>query len=627
MQQDNNSQEATKDKTNKLLIIIVATILSFHLFFSQDKQTEDLSNNTINYTQFLDKVKSNKIQKVTLTENRFGPKTIVAEDYDKSKFLVKAPNDANLVSTLVDHNVSVEATPEPTPNFLTQLFLSLLPTILFLGVFFLIMKRLQGGKNGGIFSFNKSKATLIAPEQIEQGFDDVIGCDSAKFEMEEMVDILKNPEKYENLGGSIPKGVLLTGHSGTGKTMLAKALAKESGVPFFATSGSSFVEMIVGVGAGRVRSMFEEAKKHAPCIIFIDEIDALGKRNSGQNFSNDEKEQTLNQLLVELDGIASAKGIILVGATNRPEMLDPALLRPGRIDRQIRVELPDINGRWKILQLYAKKRPIGEDVNLRKIAYGTPGFSGADLANLMNEASLLAARKNQKVISHQDLENAKDKIMLGLERPDLVMTENDKKDTAYHETGHAIVAKVVKHSFPLHKVSIMPRGRALGVTIQIPEKEPLTYKKEQLIDQICIIMGGRAAEEVFCNTLTNGAADDISKATDIAQNMVMRWGMSELGPIAVGKQGGSEFNGAGYIDFRGTSPELINKAETLVQELLNSQYQRAKEILIQHREECETMTALLMLKEVISGEEAEAIMKKEITLKDIAPQLPVSISA
>lgn len=612
MQLDNNNanHSNTKQRNIRFIVFCFLIILFYNLFNSY--RTDNIDNiNKINYTQFLDKVKSNQISNVILKENRFGSKTIVAKSIKDEQFAVQAPQDSSLVSTLISHNVNVEATYDPPPGLFYQLFMSLLPTFLFLGIFFLILKNIHGGKsgpNGGIFSFNKNKATLILPEQINESFSDVVGCDSAKADMQELVDILKNPTKYDEIGGKIPKGVLLTGHSGTGKTMLAKALAKESGVPFYATSGSEFVEMIVGVGAGRVRSMFAMAKEHAPCIIFIDEIDALGKRGSNSNFSHDEKEQTLNQMLVEMDGISSNAGIIVVGATNRPEMLDPALLRPGRIDRQIRVELPDIKGRKALLEIYAKKRPLAEDVNLNYIAAGTPGFSGADLANLINEAALFAVRENRKTITQKNLENAKDRIMLGAERPDLSMTEEDKRDTAFHEAGHAIVAMVVPNSDPVHKVTIVPRGKALGVTMQIPETEKFTHKKEYLIDKICILMGGRAAEEVFCNTLTSGAQNDIQVATHIAKNMVMQLGMSDLGPISIGNIRGSEFNNGSYLDLSGSSPALLQKAETIIQDLLQEQYLRAKNILLQYRKQVETMTELLMKNETIGNDEIKSIM-------------------
>lgn len=473
-----------------------------------------------------------------------------------------------------------------------------------------MMKSSSGGR--GLFSFNKSKAQLIDPDKLETTFDDVVGCDEAKKEVQEFVDFFSNPEKFQQLGGRIPKGLLLTGPAGTGKTLLAKALAKQSKVPFYAVSGSEFVEMFVGVGASRVRDMFEIAKKAAPCVLFIDEIDAIGGKRSQGSFGNggsDEREQTLNQILVEMDGMDTQSNIILVGATNRPEILDPALLRPGRFDRQVMVSLPDVIGRETIVKthLNLKKVPISIGVDLHKIARGTPGFSGAELANLVNESAIFAARRNSKFVEQIDLENAKDKIMMGPERPSLAMSDEDKRDTAYHEAGHTIVAKLLKDSDPVYKVTIIPRGRALGLTQQLPDKDRFSYKKEYLADRLAILMGGRAAEDIFCNTLTTGASNDIAVATSTARSMVMEWGMSSLGPIGFGSREQS-FLGGGSLRANNLSENTMQKVDFEVEKLLNNAADIAHRLLSENKNKVEAMTDALMEVETLDDWQIENIM-------------------
>ena len=482
--------------------------------------------------------------------------------------------------------------------------------LLFIGIWIYFMKKMSGGGKG-LFSFNKNKAKLIDPANIKETFEDVVGCDEAKYEVKEFVEFLKNPGKFSKLGGNTPRGVLFSGPSGTGKTLLAKALAKESGVPFFAISGSDFVEVFVGVGASRVRDMFQMAKKAAPCVLFIDEIDAIGGKRGGSSMGggHDEREQTLNQILVELDGMEENKGVILVAATNRPETLDPALMRPGRIDRQIIVGLPDVYGREQILKNHSKNTPVSTNVDLKKIARGTPGFSGAELKNLINEAAIFAARREKKFVEQQDLEDAKDKIMIGVERPSFAMTEQDKIETAYHESGHAVVAKLLENSDPIYKVTIIPRGKALGVTIQLPEKDRYSYKQEYLKDRIAILMGGRAAEEIFCNTFTSGASNDIAVATSTARSMIMKLGMSELGPIAFGEEGSSNYLTQGSINTALLAQKTLEQVDSEVQKLIQGQYNLAHKLLSQNHKKVEEMTAALIEAETLEDWQVENIMQ------------------
>jgi cell division protease FtsH len=562
-------------------------------------------------SHFIQDVKSGNVKAATIVESGRNPLQVQVQNKDDTKYSFFALHDSGMriVDTLTENKVKYMTKPEEGPSFLESFFFSWGPTIFFLVAWIFLMKKMGQGGKGGVFGFGQSKAKLMNPDEISVTFADVVGCDESKLEIEEFTEFLKNPDKFAKLGGKTPRGVLLTGPAGTGKTMLAKALAKESGVPFFTLSGSDFVEMFVGVGASRVRDMFEKAKKYAPCVIFIDEIDAIGGKRGGIGGGNDEREQTLNQLLVELDGMDSNKGIILVGATNRPETLDKALLRPGRIDRQIIVGLPDVLGRQEILKIHSKGVPLSVNVELNKIARGTPGFSGAELANLINEAALFAARRGKKFVEQSDLEDAKDKIMMGVERPSLSMTEKAKRETAYHESGHAVVARLVKNADPVYKVTIIPRGRTLGVTMQLPEQDRWSHDKEFLTNKIAILMGGRAAEEVFCNTLTNGASNDISVATDIANNMVTQWGMSDLGPVAFGSRS-SSFLGSSGLDTSGLSQNTLHEVNIVVRDLINNQYKRAKQLLEDNKDIVEAMTESLMEVETIDDWQIENLIQR-----------------
>ncbi len=593
------------------MIILTLNIINYLNVQKKEIKIKD------DYTAFIKEVDSQKIESVNMTDVPLGPKILKVKPLDGEEYTILAPQDAKISDSLIKNNVKLTVNEVEGPSFLSQFLLSWGPMLFLVAVWIFVMKRMQGGGGkGGLFSVNKSKAQLIDPDKIEFDFSKIVGCDEAKLEIAEFVEFLKTPEKFTKLGGRTPKGILLTGPSGTGKTALAKALAKESGVPFFSTSGSEFVEMFVGVGASRVRDMFENAKKMSPCVIFIDEIDAVGgKRNTGSygQGGTDEREQTLNQLLVELDGMLDgmegSKGIIVVAATNRPEILDPALLRPGRFDRQVVVQLPDVKGRLALLKIYSKNVPIAANVNLEKIAKGTPGFSGAEISNLINEAALFAGRRGKEFVDQKELDDAKDKILMGVERPSLSMTEEDKRDTAYHESGHAIVAKFSKNADPVSKVTIIPRGRALGVTVQLPEKDRFSHKKEYLLDRIAILMGGRAAEEIFCNTLTTGASNDIQVATSNARGMIMKWGMSSLGPIAFGQEHGGGFLGGGQMNTSGLSEQTLREVDTEVSRLLNEQYEVAKNILLTHRDKVEAMTAALMEVETLDDWQVENICK------------------
>lgn len=632
-----NIDKNKNSKFLKMALLCIVTGLLFHsiyLNFFKDTTKVKISEN---YSQIFEDLKANKIAKVSMLEKVSGVRdiSVTMKDGSGENYLVTGPRDNKLVESLVAQNIPFFAKPEPEPTFFEKFLLSWGPTILFIAVWVWFMRSMvKGGGNGkGLFSFGKSKAQLIDPDKINVTFKDVVGCDEAKLEVQEFVDFLSNPQKYNQLGGRTPRGLLLTGPAGTGKTLLAKALAKESKVPFYAISGSDFVEMFVGVGASRVRDMFEIAKKAAPCVLFIDEIDAIGgKRNQG-SFGNggagDEREQTLNQILVEMDGMDSNSHIILVGATNRPEVLDPALLRPGRFDRQVVVTLPDVIGRETMLKthLNLKNVPLEIDTDLARIARGTPGFSGAEIANLVNEAAIFAARRDSKFVAQRDLEMAKDKIMMGPERPSLAMTEEDKRETAYHEAGHAVIAYVLPESDPVYKVTIIPRGRALGLTQQLPEKDRFSYKREYLRNRITILMGGRAAESIFCKTLTTGASNDIAVATSTARSMVMEWGMTDLGPIAYGSREQS-FLGNGGVRANGISETTLLKVDEKVEQILNEEAQRAMDILEENRSRVEAMTNALMEIETLDDWQIANIMadrpyndeKGQIEFKALADQ-------
>jgi cell division protease FtsH len=563
-----------------------------------------VATGAVEYSQFIEEVKAGRISKVVM-EGR----TLKATTSEGKRITSYAPPDLWLVSDLLKNGVKIEAKPEEEPSFLMNLFVSWFPMLLLIGVWVFFMRQMQGGGKGGAFSFGKSRARMTDEAQNVVTFADVAGCDEAKEEVQEIVDFLRDPSKFQKLGGRIPKGVLMVGNPGTGKTLLAKAIAGEAKVPFFSISGSDFVEMFVGVGAARVRDMFENAKKHAPCIVFIDEIDAVGRhRGAGLGGGNDEREQTLNQLLVEMDGFEGHTGIIVIAATNRPDILDPALLRPGRFDRQVVVPLPDIRGREEILKVHMRKVPIAGDVKADVIARGTPGFSGADLANLVNEAALFAARRNKRLVDMDDFEMAKDKIMMGAERRSMVMTEDEKMNTAYHESGHAVVAKLVPKSDPVHKVTIIPRGRALGLTMQLPEQDRYAYDREYLMSRIAVLFGGRIAEELFMNQMTTGASNDFERATAMARDMVTRYGMSDLGVMVYGENEGEVFLGRSVTQHKNVSEATMQKVDAEIRRIIDQQYALARKLLEENRDKVEAMTKALLEWETIDADQIDDIM-------------------
>ncbi len=581
------------------LVIGLVLMTVFNQFNSRQVAT-----GAIEYSQFIEEVTAGRISKVVM-EGR----TLKATTTEGKRITAYAPPDLWLVSDLLKSGVKIEARPEEEPSFLMNLFVSWFPMLLLIGVWVFFMRQMQGGGKGGAFSFGKSKARMTDEAQNTITFVDVAGCDEAKEEVQEIVDFLRDPSKFQKLGGRIPKGVLMVGSPGTGKTLLAKAIAGEAKVPFFSISGSDFVEMFVGVGAARVRDMFENAKKHAPCIIFIDEIDAVGRhRGAGLGGGNDEREQTLNQLLVEMDGFEGHSGIIVIAATNRPDILDPALLRPGRFDRQVVVPLPDIRGREEILKVHMRKVPIAGDIKADVIARGTPGFSGADLANLVNEAALFAARRNKRLVDMDDFEMAKDKIMMGAERRSMVMTEDEKMNTAYHESGHAVVAKLVPKSDPVHKVTIIPRGRALGLTMQLPEQDRYAYDRQYLMSRIAVLFGGRIAEELFMNQMTTGASNDFERATAMARDMVTRYGMSDLGVMVYGENEGEVFLGRSVTQHKNVSEATMQKVDAEIRRIIDEQYALARKLLEENRDKVEAMTKALLEWETIDADQIDDIM-------------------
>lgn len=515
-----------------------------------------------------------------------------------------------MVEDLRKAGVQVYGQPDEEQSFLASIFISWFPMLILIGVWIFFMRQMQGGGKGGAFSFGKSKARMLDSSNNNVTFADVAGCDEAKEEVTEIVDYLKDPSRYQRLGGRIPRGVLLVGSPGTGKTLLAKAIAGEAKVPFFTISGSDFVEMFVGVGAARVRDMFENAKKNSPCIIFIDEIDAVGRqRGAGLGGGNDEREQTLNQMLVEMDGFDTNSSVIVIAATNRPDVLDPALLRPGRFDRQVVVPLPDIRGREQILKVHMRKIPVGADVDESILARGTPGFSGADLANLVNEAALFAARRNGRVVAMEDFERAKDKIMMGAERKAMVMSEDEKRNTAYHESGHALVARLMPKSDPVHKVTIIPRGRALGLTMQLPAEDHYSYDKQYLLSRIAILFGGRIAEEVFMHQMTTGASNDFERATQMARDMVVRYGMSDvMGPMVYGENENEVFLGRSVTQSKHISESTMEKVDAEVRRIIDEQYAIARKLIETHQEEMHKMAHALLEWETIDAEQIDDIM-------------------
>ena len=594
---------------NKMMSRIAVWVLIAFVLFTVFRQfdtstTESLPTDQISYTQFMQDAKSGKISRVDVQGRQLTvtPKT-------GQKYSITSPGDLWMVDDLRKNDVQVFGKPEEEPSFLQTLLVSWFPMLLLIGVWVFFMRQMQGGK-GGAFSFGKSKARMLDDTTNKVRFADVAGCDEAKEEVQEVVEFLRDPTKFQRLGGHIPRGILLVGSPGTGKTLLAKAIAGEAGVPFFSISGSDFVEMFVGVGAARVRDMFENAKKNAPCIIFIDEIDAVGRqRGAGLGGGNDEREQTLNQMLVEMDGFETGTNVIVIAATNRPDVLDPALMRPGRFDRQVVVPLPDIRGREQILGVHMKKVPVGADIKPDVIARGTPGFSGADLANLVNEAALFAARRNARVVEMIDFEKAKDKIMMGAERKSMVMTEDERRNTAYHESGHALVAKLLPKSDPVHKVTIIPRGRALGVTMQLPEEDRYAYDKQYMLTRVAILFGGRIAEEIFMHQMTTGASNDFERATQMVRDMVTRYGMSErMGVMVYAENEGEVFLGRSVTKTTHISEKTMQEIDAEIRRILEEQYARARKLIEDNRDKMEAMAQALLKWETIDAEQIDDIM-------------------
>ncbi len=592
-------------KIARLALWAVFVIALFTLF--RQFETTDKAADTVSYTQFMQDAKDGKVRKVEIQGH-----TITVTPASGPVYTITSPGDIWMVEELRKTGVPVFGKAEEEPSFLVSIFVSWFPMLLLIGVWIFFIRNMQsGGGSGGAFSFGKSKAKMLSEESNKVRFKDVAGCDEAKAEVQEIVDFLRDPNRFQRLGGRIPRGVLLVGSPGTGKTLLAKAIAGEASVPFFTISGSDFVEMFVGVGAARVRDMFENAKKNAPCIIFVDEIDAVGRhRGAGVGGGNDEREQTLNQMLVEMDGFDTGATVIVIAATNRPDVLDPALLRPGRFDRQVVVPLPDIRGREQILNVHMRKIPVGTDIDANVIARGTPGFSGADLANLVNEAALFAARRNARVVEMRDFENAKDKIMMGAERRAMVMSEEERRNTAYHESGHAVVARLMPKSDPVHKVTIIPRGRALGVTMQLPQEDQYAYDRQYILSRIAILFGGRIAEELFMNQMTTGASNDFERATQLARDMVTRFGMSDRLGVMVYAESESSGGFLGASSVRRTiSEETQREVDAEVRRILEEQYAVARKILEDNRDKMHRMAKALLEWETIDAEQIDDIMQ------------------
>ena len=591
-------------KNLAIWVVIGAVLLTLFNQFN----TYQPSSATMEYSKFMDEAKNGRIASVVIET----PHVLKAMTKESRPITVYTPGflDFWMVGDLMKYGISVKAAEPKDESFLTSVFVSWFPMLLLIGVWIFFMRQMQGGGKGGAFSFGKSKARMIDESANSISFADVAGCDEAKEEVAELVEFLRDPAKFQKLGGRIPKGVLMVGSPGTGKTLLAKAIAGEAKVPFFSISGSDFVEMFVGVGAARVRDMFEQAKKHAPCIVFIDEIDAVGRqRGAGLGGGNDEREQTLNQLLVEMDGFEGQTGVIVIAATNRPDVLDPALLRPGRFDRQVVVALPDIRGREQILKVHMRKVPIAPDVDAQVLARGTPGFAGADLANLVNEAALFAARANKRLVDMDDFERAKDKIMMGAERRSVVMPEEERRNTAYHESGHAVVARMLDRTDPVHKVTIIPRGRALGVTMQLPTEDRYSQDRERLLQTISVMFGGRIAEEIFMGQMTTGASNDFQRATDLARRMVTQWGMSDtLGPMVYGEEEGEIFLGRQVTTHRNVSEATMQKVDAEIRRIVDQQYTLARKILEENRDKVEVMTAALLEWETIDADQIDDIV-------------------
>ena len=599
-----------------LWLVIGLTMMSLFNMFSAPMSKAD----KMAYSTFIEKVDKGMVESATIKD-----KQVIGQYRDKSgdlrNFDVNVPNDPSMTQRLLENHVVVNVKEADEVPFLLSVLISWFPMLLLIAVWVFFMRQMQGGGKGGAMGFGKSKAKLLNENTARVTFEDVAGCDEAKQEVTEVIEFLRDPSKFTRLGGKIPKGVLLVGPPGTGKTLLARAIAGEAEVPFYSISGSDFVEMFVGVGASRVRDMFEQAKKHAPCIIFVDEIDAMGRhRGAGIGGGNDEREQTLNQMLVEMDGFESNEGVILVAATNRPDVLDPALLRPGRFDRQVTVPRPDLLGRDQILKVHMRKVPLASDVNTKELARGTPGFSGADLANLVNEAALNAARFDRDKVGRADFETAKDKVMMGTERRSMLISDDQKETTAYHEAGHTLVAKFLKNADPVHKVSIIPRGQALGITMQMPAEDRFNHDKEYLRDQISIMMGGRLGEELVLGQMTTGASNDFERATQLARNMVTQWGMSdEMGPMVYGEREHEPFLGREITRQTNISEETARKIDIVVRQLIEDNYGRAKNILIEHMDQLHLLAKALIKYETLDTTDIDRVMegKEPLLIKEL----------
>jgi len=589
----------------KNLVIWLVIGLVLMTVFNQFN-TRQTAQAPMDYSQFYEEVKAGRIAEVVIEGRSLKAKTTEGKTVTSY-----SPGDIWLISDLLKYGVKIKAKPEEEPSLLMNIFVSWFPMLLLIGVWVFFMRQMQGGGRGGAFSFGKSRARMLDESSNTVTFADVAGCEEAKEEVSELVDFLRDPSKFQKLGGRIPKGVLMVGNPGTGKTLLARAIAGEAKVPFFSISGSDFVEMFVGVGAARVRDMFEQAKKHAPCIVFIDEIDAVGRqRGAGLGGGNDEREQTLNQLLVEMDGFEATAGVIVIAATNRPDVLDPALMRPGRFDRQVVVPLPDIRGREQILLVHMRKVPMAPDVKADIIARGTPGFSGADLANLVNEAALFAARFNKRLVDMDDFERAKDKVIMGAERRSMVMPEEERRNTAYHESGHAVVAKLLPKTDPVHKVTIIPRGRALGVTMQLPVEDRYSMDRDRLLSSIAVLFGGRIAEEIFMHQMTTGASNDFERATEMARRMVTQWGMSDaLGPMVYGENDGEVFLGRSITTHKNVSEVTMQKVDQEIRRIIDEQYALARRLIEDNSDKVEAMAKALLEWETLDSDQLNDIME------------------
>ncbi|MDE2418214.1 MAG: ATP-dependent zinc metalloprotease FtsH [Burkholderiales bacterium] len=612
---------------SKIAVWLVIALVLFTIFKQFDARGT-AGAGTLGYSDFLEEVRNKRIKSALIQEGQGGTEILAITTDDRKVRTTATYLDRGLVGDLIANNVKFDVKPREEGSLLMTLLVSWGPMLLLIGVWVYFMRQMQGGGKGGAFSFGKSKARLLDENTNTVTFADVAGCDEAKEEVKEVVDFLKDPTKFQKLGGRIPRGLLLVGPPGTGKTLLAKSIAGEAKVPFFSISGSDFVEMFVGVGASRVRDMFENAKKNAPCIIFIDEIDAVGRqRGAGLGGGNDEREQTLNQMLVEMDGFETNVGVIVVAATNRPDILDAALLRPGRFDRQVYVTLPDIRGREQILNVHMRKVPLGQDVSAMTIARGTPGMSGADLANLCNEAALMAARRNARLVEMQDFERAKDKILMGPERKSMVMPEEERKNTAYHESGHALIGKMLPKCDPVHKVTIIPRGRALGVTMSLPAQDRYSYDSEYMLNQISMLFGGRIAEEVFMNQMTTGASNDFERATHIARDMVTRYGMTDaLGPMVYAENEGEVFLGRSVTKTTTMSEQTMQKVDGEVRRIIDQQYALARKLIEDNKDKMHAMAKALLEWETIDSEQLDDIMagKDPRPPKDWTPRTPSS---